>query len=541
MAPEQAAVSRGRKISAVWFIPLLALALGVYMVVHSLLTEGPEIEIAFATANGLEEGKTQIRYRDVEMGVVQSVRLNDDFDGVIATAKLDRQALPLLREETRFWVVTAQVGVDNISGLDTLLSGAYIQLSPGPGEEGRRQFEALENPPLTPADADGLRLKLTSGHAASLSAGDAVLHKGYKVGRIDGVRFDPQQGLVHYDLFIDAPYHTLVNSAVRFWDVSGISVSAGADGVQVRTGSLETVLLGGVAFGVPEGVRDGDPVEQNTEFSLYDSYEDILKNPHRYGSHYVVRFKQSVKGLQPGAPVEFRGIQIGRVERLLLKESVGAALHEGGYGKGIEIPVLIYVEPARLELPDKPSSLQVLKQSVATGVDNGMRASLETGNLLTGAKYVNIDYFPGAEPAALGTFLEYPVLPTVDTGFGHLQQQVSSILEMLADLPLDQTVADANRAIASLDDLLVSANGLLAEQGTRQLPDELNTTLQELRGALHGLSPGSDVYESINSSLRRLNRTLGNLEAVTGTLAAQPNAAVLPSTAAPDPVPEVSE
>ena len=171
MTIEQAEIKQGRSLSAVWIIPILALVLGIYMVVHNFMTEGPEIEIAFNTASGLAEGKTKVKYRNVAMGVVEEVRLNDAFDGVIAKVKLDRQALPLLREDTRFWVVTARVGLGNISGLDTLLSGAYIQLQPGEGIEGQRQFVALEQPPLTPTGAPGLRLKLTSKKSASVSAG----------------------------------------------------------------------------------------------------------------------------------------------------------------------------------------------------------------------------------------------------------------------------------------------------------------------------------------------------------------------------------
>lgn len=538
---EQAQIKRSPRISAVWFIPLLALGLGGYMVVHNWLTQGPEIEIAFKTADGLEEGKTKIKFREVTVGTVETVRLNERFDGVIASVTLDRQAEALLREDTRFWVVTAQVGVDNISGLETLLSGAYIQLSPGNGPEGYRQFTGLEEPPLTPADARGLRLKLTSDSATSLSAGDAVLFNGYKVGRVDKTQFDIEDRVVHYDVFIDAPFDKLVNSAVRFWDVSGISLSASADGFELKTGSIDTVLLGGVAFTVPEGVREGDPVENGMEFKLYPSYEEILEQPYRYGTYYVLQFTQSIKGLAPGATVEFRGIPVGRVERLLLRESVGTAMESGAYGQGIAIPVLVYLEPARMELPDRASSLDILRESIANGIENGLRASLESGNLLTGAKFVNLDYFSDVQPAEPTTFLDYPTIPTVDTGLGLLQQQVTSILDRVDNLPLDQTVDEANAAIGKLNSALEKFNTLLAQPGTRELPHTLDATLQELRATLQGLSPGSGLYESLNSSLLRLNRTLGNLESVTDTLASKPNAVLFPSEPKPDPVPEASK
>ncbi len=478
MTTEKAKISRGRSFSGIWIIPLIALILGISMVVHTWLTEGPEIEIAFQTASGLEQGKTRIKYRNVDMGLVEEVRLNDDFDGVIAKVKLERQAVPLLREDSHFWIVSAHVGLGNISGLDTLLSGAYIQLAPGEGKKGKRKFVALERPPLTPADAPGLRLQLTSNRASSINAGDVVLYNSYKVGRVESMTFDPGDRKAHYALFIDAPYDTLVDSATRFWDFSGISLSVGADGLKLKTGSAKTVLLGGVAFGLPPGVQKGKPVKQNTEFTLYSSYSDILKNPFRYGTHFVVSFFQSTKGLSPGAPVEYRGITIGKVERILLKEGLEQNIHEGTESQGNAIPILIYLEPGRMKLPDSAASIKKLQDRIRIGVDNGMRASLETGSLLTGAKYVNIDYFKDAEKASVGSFLKYPTIPTIETGLGQIEQKLNAVLDKINALPLEDTLGSANSAIVTLNETLASLHTILANQSTQQLPEQLEQTLQ---------------------------------------------------------------
>lgn len=539
MKTEQAEITQGRKLSGIWIIPLLALVLGLYMVVHTWMTEGPEIEIAFNTADGLVQGKTKVKYRKVDMGLVEEVRLNDDFDGVIAKVKLDRQALPLLREDTRFWVVTARIGAGQVSGLDTLLSGAYIQLAPGTGKTGQRKFVALEQPPLTPTGAPGLRLRLVSESSSSVSTGDHVVFNGYRVGRVESMKFDPEDRQAHFTLFIDAPYHQLVNSATRFWDVSGISLSASAQGLTLETGSMDTILLGGVAFGVAPGIEEGDPVEHNTEFKLYDSYEDILKNPFRYGVHYVVSFEQSIKGLLPGAPVEYRGIPVGRVERIMVKESTEMSLQEDHEGQGDPIPILIYLEPGRMEIGDSDASVEAMKNNIRIGVANGMRASLQTGNLLSGAKYIAVDYFEDVKEKSIGTFMDYPTIPAVSTGLQQIEQKLSAVLDKLNALPLEDTVTSANVAIASLNQNLESLHTILESQSAQQLPAQLDSTLRQLRETLSGLSPDTEVYQSINSSLLRLNRTLGNLESVTRTLAAQPNAVVMPSDPKPDPVPEV--
>lgn len=540
MTTEQADISQGRKFSGIWLIPILALVLGIYMVINNWMNEGPEIEIAFATANGLEQGKTKVKYRNVDMGTVQEVRLNDKNDGVIATVKLDRQALPLLRTDTRFWVVTAEVGVNNITGLDTLLSGAYLQLAPGEGKAGAREFVALEQPPLTPAGAPGLRLKLTSDRVASVTAGDTVLYKGYKVGRVESMEFTPSDKLVHYEIFIDAPYHELVSSSVRFWDASGVSVSMGADGMKIQTGSLESIVFGGVSFGLPKGVKEGEVVAADTNFKLYPTYEDILDNPFHFGTYYALTFNQSVKGLLPGAPVEFRGIQIGKVERVMFKEGQALKLRTGEEGERSSIPVLIYIEPGRMELPDKESSIALIRKGIKRAISGGLRASMESGNLLTGAKYIGIDFYQGTPEASEGTFLEYTTIPTIETGFAQLEHRVNSILKTIDGLPLADTVANANNVLASLNQSLVGIQSILENQSTQQLPVQLDKTLQELRDTIGSLSPNSEAYQSLNSSLLSLNRTMGNLETLTRRLSEQPNAVLLPSETVPDPIPEVS-
>ena len=276
------------------------------------------------------------------------------------------------------------------------------------------------------------------------------------------------------------------------------------------------------------------------KFELYGSYDDILKNPYRYGIRYVVSFAQSVKGLVPGAPVEYRGIVLGRVEKIMLKEGIEESVKLGLHGKGAAIPVLIYLEPGRLGVGDTADAVENLRGNISAGVQNGMRASLETGSLLTGARYINVDYFPGAKDASLGEFREYTTIPSIETGLGQIEQKLTAVLDKINALPLEDTVGNANAAIDTLNQTLASLNMILQDQSTQQLPEQLDKTLEDLRNTLEGFSPDSEAYQSINSSLLHLNRTLGNMESLTRTLSGQPNAALLPSKPTPDPIPEVN-
>ena len=531
-------VTRGRGISPVWIIPLVALVLGIWMVVHTLMSEGPDVEIRFSTAQGLEEGKTKVKYRNVQVGVVEAVRLSDDREAVLAQVKLDRDVTDMLREDTRFWVVTARLGAGSVSGLDTLLSGAYIEMSPGQGRAGARDFVALERPPLTPRGTEGLRLTLVSEEAHSVSTGDSVLYKGYEVGRVESAEFDPQRQQMRYSLFIDAPFHTLVNSSVRFWDVSGVSVSAGANGIDLRMGSLDTVFFGGVTFGVPPGLPSGEPVQDEAEFRLYPSFEAAIDNPYRHGEYFVISFTQSLRGLLPGAPVEYRGIPLGRVEHVMVREIIAQGEREGRFGSGIAIPVLIYLEPGRLGMPDSVDSVDKLVATIVSGVSNGMRATLASGSLVTGSKYVSIDYFPDSEPTSVGEFEGYTVIPTVPGGFERIEQQLYALLEKFNQLPLENTVAGANEALAGISTTLASLRAVLDDEKLQELAARLDLTLVEMQTALAGFSPDSEIYRNLSASLADLDRMVQHLEAFSRTIATQPNAAVFGADIPPDPVPE---
>ncbi len=542
MSEMKATVSSGKKFSAIWILPLVTLAVGVVIVVHSMMTAGPTITIDFATADGLEVGKTKISLLSVNVGVVESVSIKKDLSGVTATIKLDQKTSHLLVDDTRFWIVRARVGAGGISGLGTLLSGAYIEMDPGNAVNEKLAFVGLEDPPLTPADAPGLRLSLYSDRAGSVSTGNAVLYRGYPVGRIEAMEFDADRKQVRYDVFVDAPYHQLIDSSTRFWDTSGIALKASAEGFEVDMGSIDTLLLGGVSFGPVPGQRSGGPVESGKEYKLYKSYDDILEHPYRYGIHYVVSFTQSLRGLVPGAPVEYRGIEIGRVERILIKEMTA----QGSAGTGRAIPVLIYLEPGRLEVGDSKKAVEKLRAVIALGVGNhGLRASLETGNLLTGKQLISLNYFPDEEPAELGEFEQYSVIPTIETGVARLEQQVSAFLEKLNSLPLEETIIGANKALGKADDTLTSltaaidsVNKVIASEDTQALPEELVATLNDLRTVLNGLSPNSKMAQSLGSSIGTLNATLASLDTLIRQLSIKPNSIIFPVTPEPDLIPE---
>jgi paraquat-inducible protein B len=527
MAEARATVTPRRRIARIWLVPIVALVLGLWMVIHDLRSRGPEVTIVFSSGEGLEVGKTKVKVRSVEVGLVDTLRLNDDLESVVVTTRLDKVVAPLLREDTQFWVVRPRIGPEGISGVGTLLSGGFIQLAPGSGKEGRRRFVGLDVPPVTPTGTPGLRVQLVSDRTGSVGSGNPVLYKGFRVGRIESSTFDVATQGMHYSAFIEAPYDELVTSATRFWNASGISLSATSDGIDVQMASLEALLVGGVTFGLPDGVEPGGRVESGASFDLYPSHASVSERPYRHGVEYVVRFARSVRGLKPDAAVEYRGIRVGHVERILLRE----LSTEGLIGEGEAIPVLMRLEPGRLGLPDSEAGTATLSHAVTQAIGQGMRATLATGSLLTGSLYVSLNVYPDEPLEETGPFAGRPTIPAAAGGLEAIEHRVTALLDKLNALPLDVL-------LDRVDGVLANLNVLLRSDGMRALPQTLDATLADLGKMLESVSADSALQERLTRTMTELNRTLRSLRVVLETLEEKPNALIFPRDPPPDPEPQ---
>ncbi len=491
-------VRQKHTLTKIWIIPIVAIVLGVWMLLYDYTNRGPSFQIYFDNADNLEAGKTKIKFLSVDVGLVEAVDLKKDISGVIVNASLEKKYAHLLKADTQFWVERARVDTGGVTGLDTILKGAHIKLLPGKDEHRKRTFTGLESPPLTDPNAPGVRLVLESDNASAASTGDNILFNGFVVGRVESQKLDEASQMIKYDVFIRAPYHQLVTRNVRFWDVSGISMQASARGFSVNMGSLDTLLTGGLAFTLPPGIKPGPPVEDGTEFKLYESLEKTLERTYKQKLRYVIAFREAVGGLRSGAPVVYRGIPVGEVERILFEEMVA---NRKDQPVGSPIPVLIALEPGRLQLGDTPEAAQQFRDIVQRGVPKGLRATLKTGNLISGSQMVSLDYYPEEPQTQLGQFLEYPLIPTAPGSLAQLQQQASDLLNKFNELPLEATVGNANNAIDRLDQSLQSLNQILQSRELQQLPNQLNQSLQELDTTLQSFK---SLSERLNTSAELL-------------------------------------
>ena len=543
---QKAIVSSKRKLPAIWIVPIIAMLLGLWMVINHYLTRGPEIYITFTTADGIEAGKTKIKALNVDVGLVENVRLNEDLKSVTVIARMQHNSGALLREDSKFWVVRPRIGSYGVSGLNTLLSGEYIELSPGESKKQRRSFNGLKEAPITPLSTPGLRITLISKEARSVSTGDPISYRGFRVGRIENKKFDTDLKQHIVRAFIESPYDELVTTSTRFWDNSGISLQASADGISLRTGSIESLLFGGVAFDLPEGANQGDAVEDDTEFELYSDADSINENPYQFYEEYILLFDSSVRGLLAGAPVLYRGLRIGTVVDASFKYlDIDMARTKG---REAGIPVLIRLEPGRWLGEDSQSAKSKAAADVKKSVDAGLRATLKLGNLLTGSLIVSLDFYDDTGTESIGKIGNYKSIPTIKTGFEDLQIKVAELLNKLNSLPLEKVLQEADGTLTQARNTLLAGNKtmndlslILKNDETQQIPNTINTTIHEFRTTMQNLSPDSQLYQDLSETISQLNATLKNIEKFTYTIETKPNSLIFSRPQPQDLEPKASK
>ncbi len=536
----EAKVQKVKNWSPVWIFPIVTALIGAWVLFYHYSHQGPQVTLITTNAEGIEGGKTTIKSRSVDVGIVESATLTDDLTHVEIKARLNSGMEKLLHKDSVFWVVKPQVGREGISGLGTLLSGAYIELQPGNKGSKLENYQLLDSPPLAPPDAKGIRVILDSKKAGQLSPGDPVLFRGYRVGSVETSTFDAQKRTISYQLFINAPNDRLVTSNVRFWKDSGIAVDLTSAGMRVEMGSLSTLFGGGVSFDVPEGLEQGEPVAQQSAFNLYDDQKSIQDSLYTDHIDYLMFFKDSIRGLQPGAPLEFRGIRLGTVSKVPFFSPNMRQVFNNDY----RIPVLVRIEPERLKAQLGEDT--DVGAHLAELLKRGLRASLKTGNLVTGALYVDLDFYPKDPPiTGVREFNGYQIIPTVSGGLAQIQQRLMEALDKINNLPLNpmieqatNTLSESQRTMKHLQTTLDNINKITASQSMQQLPQDMQKTLRELNRSMQGFQPGSAAYNKMVADMQRLDQVLRELQPVLKTLNEKSNALVFEAKDKKDPEPK---
>lgn len=509
--------------SLVWLIPLVAAVIGLSLVAKVIVERGPTVTIDFKTAEGLEAGKTKVKFKEVDIGTVKNIELSDDLSYVRVTVDLTKNAKRFAVKDSRWWVVRPRVAGGSVSGLSTLLSGAYIGADAGKTKDTADHFVGLEVPPVVSSGQPGKPFILHAADIGSLDIGSPIYYRRIQVGQVEAYSLDADGKGVTLRVFVQAPYDQYVGTNTRFWHASGIDLRLDSSGFQVNTQSLASVVIGGIAFQAPSDAGAGVMAKPGQEFRLAPDESTAMKAPDTHPVRVVFRFQQSLRGLAVGAPIDFRGITLGEVT------SIGVEFDQAT--KRIAMPVTVELYPDRLRRRDAKNNLpqnelashQILNALVA----RGLRGQLRTGNLLTGQLYVALDFFPNVAPAKAEDVDGILVLPTVPNTLDQLQLQIADIAGKLDKIPFDTIGQNLNSSLAKLDKTLDSVQGLFKQLDTEIAP-EAKATLGEAKksfgAAERTLSEDAPVQQDVRQAMQELTKTLRSLNTLADYLQQHPEA-----------------
>lgn len=519
--PEPILKSGRWRLSIIWLIPAVAAIIGGWMAFQAYAERGPTVILTFQSAEGLEPGQTRIRVKNVDMGKVSALHLSSDLSQVLVTAELKKEADTLLTENSRFWIVRARIGTAGISGLGTLLSGAYIGFDPGmagsPGTKPPHHFKGLETPPIVTAHQPGMLITLRAEQLGSLNIGSPVHFRQIRVGEVVGFDLQKDGQAVSVKIFIHAPYDGLVRKNTRFWDAGGVGISADSNGVHLRSGSLVDLMMGAIAFENPISLDMNDAAPGDQVFVLFPDYDKIREKLYLERHYYVVNFSESVRGLSRGAPVEFQGIKVGQVEDLNLEFHMKTM--EG------KVPVLIALEPERFTVVGaRPEATgQIIKRLVG----RGLRAQLKTGSLLSGSLFVDLTIHPTAPPKTLTHHGIYPEIPTLPSSLGALVSKLTAFAERLEKLPLEEVVDQLRTSLPILKSTMRQAESLLTRLNQETAP-QAQATLQQAQATLATLEKtlrsDSPAQQDLHQALEEFAKAARAMKDLADTLERHPEA-----------------
>jgi paraquat-inducible protein B len=496
---------RRRRFSWIWLIPIAAAAVAAYLGYSTFVTRGPLITIQFATADGLTAGQTQVRYKSVTIGTVEAISLNSDLSRVDARVRMQRDVTDRLTTNARFWVVRPRLTAGNVSGLETIVSGAYIEFDPGlPGGEEQTAFQGLDDPPGMRSGEPGRVFTVRTHRLGALDRGSVVFFRDVAVGEV--LSYDPPalDGMVTLRAFIRSPYESYLRKGSRFWNTSGVSVGFGPNGLKVEVESLRAALAGGIAFDTPPELRDDAPAPDDASYTLYDNLEAAISATSAERLEFLTYLDGSVSGLQVGSPVEMRGIRIGSVLQLELAYDQRS--------DQFKVPVRLAIEPRNIAFPNGRPQEEVMT-AASRLVANGFRLQLRGGNLLTGQKVLSLDKVEDPPLATVTLENGIIVLPSIGGDSDDIMAAVGAVAGKLERFPLDEIGRNLNAALASVNAVV---GGPEVRDGLGSLSGALGQVQELVAKADDGITPLMkrlpEIANNLDQAVRRANTAVGSIE-----------------------------
>jgi paraquat-inducible protein B len=488
--------------SIVWILPLLALLIAMGVAWQAYASRGPLITIEFENGAGIVKKQTELRYRDIGVGVVEKVEFTEGLDGVLVHARVDKGIAPYIDSDASFWVVRPELTISGVSGLDTVLSGVFIEGTwDGQPDEARTLFKGLETAPLFRPDRPGLQIALRTTPDGALTDHAPIIYRGIEVGRVGTARIAPGGRYAIAEAIIYEPHGNLITGSTRFWDSSGFSVSLGPQGAEIDFSSVATLLGGGITFDT--FVSGGSRVSDGKVFEVFYSQDAARASVFNASEVDLLEvsaiFDDNIAGLSVGSIVELSGLQIGTVG------SVSGIIDPDEFGDNrVRLNAVLEIQPARLGLPDAVTPEAAL-EFLSTRVAEGLRARLATASLLTGGLKVELIETEQSEPGEITVEAEkLPRLPTTQSEVSDAGASVEGVINRINNLPIEQL-------LNSTIDFLNSAQAFVMDPGFRDMPQELSGLVTDVRGIVTSQEV-RDIPVTLNAAIARVDDIFDAIE-----------------------------
>lgn len=490
------------RLSVVWIVPLLAMLISLGVAWKSFNDRGVLIHITFDNAAGLVPGQSVLKYRQVVVGKVEKVGFTEDLNRVLVSVRVDKDVAPHIDAKAKFWIVRPEIGFSGVSGLDTVLSGVFIEglwdkAYSGPPPV---RFAGLDKPPLAQDAGSGTWVTLANKDGGTLIEGAPVLYRGIKVGELRNLRISDDGENVLINAFVEAPYDKQLTTSTVFWDTSGFSVSLGPSGVKLNVRSLSSLIQGGVEFNTI--VSGGAPIAPEHQFHLFSdetaARDSIFADSQAARVSFSILLDGSVRGLKLGDAVNFRGIKVGEVTNLTVQADPGP-----NGGRIVRQRVDFVLNPERMGLARNSNAADVMSFLQAEVAEH-LRARVASTGLLGGSLVIDLIPVPDAPPARIDpTATPFPVIPSVPPDIADVSATAEGVLARVNALPIEQVM---NSAIALLDQL----TKFVGQDDTQKAPKELVGLIGDIRGIV-GSADAQAAPAALHDTLTNADKFISDL------------------------------
>ena len=539
--PKKSRKSKLSLLTSIWIVPVMALLISLWFAYQYFSQLGPEIEIRFKENSGLQANQSYVKYRDVPVGVVKEIRLDRSGEGVIVTVRMNKEAEPFLNEKTKFWIVKPEVGAGGVSGLDTLLSGTYIQMyaKKDPDAKIKKHYTGLDKPYIDRDDDSGYRYHLRAPDSRNLHAGSPVYYRKIRVGEIEELHLSKDGTYVEFQVFIKHPYTNYISKETKFWLMSNISFTFNHSGFNLDLAPMSHILNGGIAFDTPARIVHEKEQGISHIFFLYKDRLAMQKKTIGLGKHhqhhYYLLVDEPIAKLDVGAPVEFFGFQVGSV----------VAMHsdfDNSVKKIISTIEVLIDTSAFADRNDKKA--KDTKPFFENAVQKGLRAKISQSDPITGSQYVELVYAGKEGQRTIEKMGNREIIPTVRSEELDIARKLSLILDKVNALDIKGLLASVKKAIDEnsaqsvkiLKEFAIVAKNfktISADPSWKRTPKALldilhqtQTTLEAVNGLLQANGNKSALSKEITITLHELTKAAKSLERLTTKLEKKPNALI---------------